>query len=111
MDPQNSQNLAKNRHIWSLCLGSTIPSNGQTNELITDPTVTLVSEKKGLTNAQVLLLWALQKGHSVLPKSTNPKHIKENIELKDITLSDEEMKHLDDIQVKIKYAWNPDSVI
>ena len=33
------------------------------------------------TAAQVLLRWSLQQGYSVIPKSLNPEHIKQNKEL------------------------------
>ena len=37
--------------------------------------------------AQMLLKWSLQQGLSVLPKSLNPKHIKQNLEL-DFSMTD-----------------------
>lgn len=41
----------------------------------------MVAEKLGKTPAQVALRWGLQMGHSVLPKSTNEKRIKENFDV------------------------------
>jgi len=92
-------------------LGTTTPSNGDTNELIKDPIVTKISESKNVSNAQTLLLWALQKGLSVVPKSTNPQHILENINLDGLHLTDEEIEILDAIDLNKKYAWNPDTVL
>ncbi len=60
--------------------------------------------------AQVLLVWALQQGFSVLPKSTNPIHIKENIRL-DFSLDDHDLQKLSSLDLNRKYAWNPDSVV
>ena len=70
-----------------------------------------LSAKKGLTPAQILLMWALQKGYSVLPKSTNPDHIAENIELEKEALDLEDMKILDNLEHNWKYAWNAESVL
>ena len=92
-------------------LGTTTPSNGDTNELLKDPVVKKISQAKNLSNAQVLLLWALQKGLSVVPKSTNPQHIAENISLNHSSLTDEEIELLDTIDFKKKYAWNADKVL
>ena len=92
-------------------LGTTTPSNGDTNELLKDPVVTKISQAKNLSNAQVLLLWALQKGLSVVPKSTNPQHIAENINLNNSSLTDEEIELLDTIDLNKKYAWNADKVL
>lgn len=43
-----------------------------------DPVVREVAHARGLTVAQVLLKWALQKGFAVIPRSANPIRIKEN---------------------------------
>jgi diketogulonate reductase-like aldo/keto reductase len=61
-------------------------------------------------SAQVLLVWALQQGFSVLPKSTNPIHIEENIRL-DFSLDDHDLQKLSSLDLNRKYAWNPDSVV
>ncbi len=61
-------------------------------------------------SAQVLLVWALQQGFSVLPKSTNPIHIEENIRL-DFSLDDHDLQKLSSLDLIRKYAWNPDSVV
>lgn len=63
-----------------------------------------------MTNAQVLLLWALQKGYSVIPKSTNAQHIQENIDLPVDDLCLEDIEALDTINISTKYAWNSELV-
>ena len=68
-----------------------------------------LSKSKGQSPSQILLSWALQKGFSVIPKSTNPDHIKENITLEK-ALDDEEMKMLDNLEKGHKYCWNPERV-
>ena len=48
-----------------------------------------LSKKYNVTEAQILLKWGLQKGFVILPKSSDPKRIKENFELNfDIDKSD-----------------------
>ena len=42
------------------------------------------------TSAQILLRWSLQQGYSVIPKSLNPLHIKQNKEL-DFTIEESDM--------------------
>jgi len=80
------------------------------NHLISDARVAQIADRRGLTNAQVLLLWALQKGLSVLPKSSNPLHIQENINI-DTKLSSEDMNELDALEINTKYAWNAELVL
>ncbi|XP_050689304.1 glyoxal reductase-like isoform X1 [Eriocheir sinensis] len=83
-------------------LGTTV----QLSPLLQDPTVTSVAKRLALSPAQVLLRWATQQGIGVLPKSTNPEHIRQNIQL-DFHLSPEELQALSKLKVNQKYAWNP----
>lgn len=60
------------------------------------------------TFAQVLLRWGLQQGCSVLPKSCNPVHIRENFDLNDFVLSTDDFDALHECcqgDTK-KYAWD-----
>ena len=41
----------------------------------------LMAKKYGVTEAQVLLRWAVQKGYPVLPKSTDPERIRKNADI------------------------------
>ncbi len=86
-------------------LGTTVANS----PLLNDPVVLSVAERWHVSSARVLLKWALQKGFSVLPKSTNPDHIAENIDL-DFDLDDQDMLTLDSIKTKAKYTWNPKTV-
>lgn len=50
-------------------------------DLIHDETVERVAKKLNKTPGQVLVKWALQRGTSVIPKSSNADRIKENIQV------------------------------
>ena len=43
-----------------------------------------------------------------IPKSTNPKRIKENIEIFDFSLDDEDMKAIKSIDIKKRYSSDPE---
>ena len=61
-----------------------------------EPAVVAIAEAhKGKTPAQVLLRWAIQKGAVVVPKSSNPGRQRENVDVFDFKLTDEEMISLD----------------
>lgn len=47
---------------------------------------------EGKTAAQVILRWHIQEGFSVIPGATDPGYIKENIQIFDFALTDEEMQ-------------------
>ncbi len=56
-----------------------------------DPAITAVAERLGRTPAQVTLRWHIQRGDIVFPKSTTPSRIKENFELFDFELTEDDM--------------------
>jgi alcohol dehydrogenase (NADP+) len=47
--------------------------------LLEDPTIAAIAERRGLTPAQVVLRWALQRGTAVIPKSVSPARLAENL--------------------------------
>jgi 2,5-diketo-D-gluconate reductase A len=59
--------------------------------LLDDETILGIAERHGRSAAQVILRWHLQLGNVVIPKSVTPERIRENIDVFDFELSDEEM--------------------
>jgi 2,5-diketo-D-gluconate reductase A len=59
--------------------------------LLDDATITAIADRLGRTPAQVTLRWHLQRGDIVFPKSTTPSRIRENFEIFDFELSEEDM--------------------
>ena len=57
--------------------------------------VEALAKKHGRSAAQVLLRWGVQHGYSVLPKSSNPERMAQNIALFDFALDPEDMAALD----------------
>lgn len=60
--------------------------------LFKDPVIKKIAEAHGKTPAQVILRWHIQEGFSVIPGASNPDYIKENIQIFDFALTDEEMR-------------------
>ncbi|XP_039128324.1 NADPH-dependent aldo-keto reductase, chloroplastic-like [Dioscorea cayenensis subsp. rotundata] len=57
--------------------------------VLDNPTLKKVAEELGRTPAQVALRWGIQMGHSVLPKSTSEKRIKENFDIFNWSIPDD----------------------
>ena len=53
--------------------------------------ITELAEAKDRTSAQIVLRWHVQIGNVVIPKSVTPERIRENFDVFDFELSDEEM--------------------
>ena len=65
-------------------------------EKLSDPTLVQVAKTYRKTPAQILLNWGLQSNYNVLPRSSNPSHIKENINL-NFAISEEDMSTLNNL--------------
>ena len=59
-----------------------------------EPLFTKLAEKYGKSNSQIILRWHIQSGNIVIPGSKNPAHIKDNLDLFDFSLTDEEMAQI-----------------
>ncbi|KAF0654182.1 aldo/keto reductase, diketogulonate reductase [Cyanobium sp. Copco_Reservoir_LC18] len=68
-----------------------VPS-GSRPVLLEDPTITAIATQRGLTPAQVLLRWALQRGTAVIPKSVTPARLAENLAAGEGELAPEDME-------------------
>ena len=60
--------------------------------IFTDPQLTAIGQKYGKTAAQVVLRWNVQRGVSIIPKSVHVERMKENLDIWDFSLSEEEMQ-------------------
>ena len=67
-------------------------------------TIKTIADKHGKTPAQILLAWAVNRGTSVIPKSTNAGRIKQNLEADSITLSAEEMDQINNIDQHYRFV-------
>ena len=59
-----------------------------------EPLFTKLAEKYGKSNSQIILRWHIQSGNIVIPGSKNLAHIKDNLDLFDFSLTDEEMTQI-----------------
>ncbi|MCH9609025.1 MAG: putative oxidoreductase [Chlamydiales bacterium] len=74
--------------------------------LIDDPILNEIGAKYGKSGAQISLRWLIQKGIPVIPKSTSKEHIKENFEVLDFHLSEEDFLRLDSLPQKPRFCQN-----
>ena len=62
--------------------------------IFTHPVLTKIGEKYGKSAAQVALRWNVQRGVTVIPKSTHKERMEQNIEIWDFQLSGEDMAEI-----------------
>ena len=87
--------------------------------LVKEPVFTELAAKYGKSNAQVILRWHTQMGFAVIPGSKNVAHIRDNADIFDFTLTDEEMAQIATLNKGVRYynrtdeqlvqfaAWQP----
>ena len=62
--------------------------------LLAHPLVTALAHKYNKTAGQIILRFEVQEGFVVLPKSTNPQHMADNIDIFDFSLTDDDMARM-----------------
>ena len=65
--------------------------------VLREPTVLRVARAAGVHPAQVVLRWHIERGDVVFPKSVNPARMRENFEIFDFEITDEELEALGEL--------------
>ena len=78
---------------------------GHQKELLSDSVLTKIAMRHGKSVAQVILRWDLQRGVVVIPGSSNPDHMKENISIFDFELTEDEMTAIAALNRNEKHDW------
>ena len=71
--------------------------------LINEPVFTKLAQKYGKSNAQIILRWHVQSGNVIFPGSKNPDHIRDNFNIFDFSLTDEEMAEIAKVNKNVRY--------
>jgi len=95
---------------WSPIGGITFYRDGNHRSTLDDPTIGEIASAHGKTPAQVMLRWGLQHGRSVIPKSTKPSRIAENIDVFDFQLSNDDMAALDGLDTGRRGGPEPSAI-
>ena len=61
-------------------------------KVLADPVLQQIAAQHQVSSAQIALAWALQKGYSVIPSSTQALHLQHNLQAQQLQLSTEEMQ-------------------
>lgn len=75
-----------------------------------EPIIQGLAKKYGKTPAQIILRWHLQNGLSFIPKSAHASRIKENADIYDFTLSEQDLAQMDSINKNVRISQEPELV-
>jgi diketogulonate reductase-like aldo/keto reductase len=95
---------------WSPIGGITHYREGQHTSALQDPTIGAIAEAHGKSPAQVMLRWGIQEGRSVIPKSTKPERIAQNIDVFDFELSTDELAAIDNLETGTRGGPEPEAI-
>jgi diketogulonate reductase-like aldo/keto reductase len=95
---------------WSPIGGITFYRDSGHRSALQDPVIGEIAAAHGKSPAQVMLRWGLQHGRSVIPKSTKPQRIAENLDVFDFELTGEQMAAIDALETGKRGGPEPDAV-
>jgi len=78
-------------------------------KLLEHPAIAAVAAAHGKSAAQVLIRWSLQMGNVVIPRSSSPQRIAENIDVFDFELTPAEIESLNGLDDGTRFSPNPDT--
>ena len=112
--------LRKTLDRYDIRLMSWYPLGHGDKSLMEEPVFAELGKKYGKTPAQIILRWHTQMGFVVIPGSKNVAHIKDNLDILDFTLTDDEMNEIAKLDINKRYyhrteeqlksfaAWRPE---
>jgi len=85
-------------------LGSQEEMNAGKPSLLADPAIQKIAERYEKSPAQILLRWGIQRNTVVIPKSTSHDHIKENMDVFNFALNEEDMRQIASLDRRLRYV-------
>jgi 2,5-diketo-D-gluconate reductase A len=76
-------------------------------KLLGNPTLASIAQAHGKSPAQVAVRWSIQLGNIVIPRSSNPARIKENIDVFDFELTGDEMASINGLDDGTRFGEDP----
>ena len=100
--------LRKTLDKYDIKLMSWYPLGHGDRSLIEEPLFAELGEKYGKSPAQIILRWHTQMGFAVIPGSKNVDHIRDNLNILDFALTDEEMAEIAKLDKGERYYHRTD---
>ncbi len=101
--------LRKTLDKYGIKLMSWYPLGHGDKSLINEPVFAELGNKYGKSSAQIILRWHTQMGFVVIPGSRNVDHIRDNLNILDFNLTDEEMNKIATLDKGVRYYNRTDS--
>ncbi len=103
--------LRKTLDKYGIKLMAWYPLGHGDKSLIEEPVFTKLGEKYRKSAAQVILRWHTQMGFVVIPGSKNVDHIRDNLNILDFMLTDDEMAEIAKLNKGVRYYNRTDEAL
>ena len=101
--------LRKTLDKYGIKLMSWYPLGHGDKSLLNETVFKKLGDKYGKSPAQVILRWHTQMGFAVIPGSKNVAHIKDNLDILDFTLINDEMNEITALDRNMRYYHRTDA--
>ncbi|MCD7810523.1 MAG: aldo/keto reductase [Ruminococcus sp.] len=105
------EELRKNLDKNGIKLMSWYPLGHGDKSLIEEPVFAELGKKYGKSPAQIILRWHTQMGFAVIPGSKNVDHIRDNLDILDFKLSDDDMAEIAKLNKDVRYYNRTDEAL
>lgn len=97
-------------HKKGIAVQAWSPLGEGNNGILRNPVLNSIGTEYGKTAAQVALRYLVQLGINIIPRSKSPEHIRQNIDILDFELSDDDMKRIEALDTgHSQYGWPGDA--
>ena len=103
--------LRKTLDKYGIKLMSWYPLGHGDKSLIEEPVFAELGKKYGKSPAQIILRWHTQMGFAVIPGSKNENHIRDNLDILDFKLSDDDMAEIAKLNNGVRYYNRTDEAL
>ena len=76
--------------------------------VLEDPAIERIAAEHGVTPAQAIIRWHLQLGGALIPKSTHPHRLRENLDVDRFALHDDDMAAIAALETGERTGTHPD---
>jgi diketogulonate reductase-like aldo/keto reductase len=83
------------------------PIGGSGGDLLSDPTISLIADKHNKSPAQIVIRWHIQLGLIVIPKSIHEDRIKQNADVFDFELDNDDMAKISALNTDTRRGPDP----
>ena len=109
LHPYFQQNdLRKRMEKYNTKIEAWAPLGHSMTNIFKEEVIVKLSEKYKKSPAQIVLRWDIQRGIITIPKSEKPERIKENFEIFDFELTEDEVKQINELDGKQKRVQDKD---